>query len=378
MSVADGRFAARLAALPHDALLEIATQLANETTASRCITDAIIAQHDPFPAWAREDVLLSPDLLPHLFVHFEAYHAAVARVSRAWRDAWKATDDDRRWLRPAAPQPLAPDFKIEHGTGMAKLPADMGLFVSATDGQGRITDSNLRTIRELPQIPQSSMHSCQASDLGLFGFDKPGMNPRISRYELDGFTKAARYEEEETYRGYDSLTLANDLVFAIGYIDEEDGGEDEILCLDARTLTLRHKFGRGRFGAGGAWGMAVVDEELYVADKAANRIQIFSFSGEHLRNITVPFKKPERMVQMGGRIYLTDDDDDDEEVGRRIFVLSLSGEVLQKYMLPEGRKIQNLSLLGTELMCIHTKSDWGDGDGEYYEYDFQCLLLKGL
>ena len=292
-------------------------------------------------------MLLSPDLLPHLYVHVDAYHAAVARVSRAWRDAWKATDDDRRWLRPAAPQPLAPDFKIEHGTGMAKLPADMGLFVSATDGQGRITDSNLRTIRELPQIPQSSMHSCQASDLGLFGFDKPGMNPRISRYELDGFTKAARYEEEETYRGYDSLTLANDLLFAVGYT-EGDFSEDEILCLDARTLTLRHKFGRGRFGAGGAWGMAVVDEELYVAAGLATASKIFT--GEHLR--TLPLQATG--AHGDGRKNLSHDVDyDNEKAAASSFSPNRCGAA--KYMLLRAAPSRTCYFLGRS-SCAHVSA----------------------
>ena len=54
------RFRARLADLDHTALLAYAAEL---SAAHRHTADAILAKHKPLPDWARDQVMLSTDLL---------------------------------------------------------------------------------------------------------------------------------------------------------------------------------------------------------------------------------------------------------------------------------------------------------------------------
>ena len=58
------RYRERLAGLDHEALLSYATEL---STAHRHEADVLLAKHSPLPAWARDEVLLSADLLPDVF-----------------------------------------------------------------------------------------------------------------------------------------------------------------------------------------------------------------------------------------------------------------------------------------------------------------------
>ena len=73
------------------------------------------------------------------------------------------------------------------------LQADMGVFVSLSDSQSRIVDSNLQTVRELPHIPAGIWSSCAASDLGLFSCYNSESPECIRRYELEDFTVVAEH-----------------------------------------------------------------------------------------------------------------------------------------------------------------------------------------
>ena len=46
--------------------------------------------------------ILSPDLLPSMMAWLSREHHAAALVCSAWRDAWRATNQFRRWLRIAS------------------------------------------------------------------------------------------------------------------------------------------------------------------------------------------------------------------------------------------------------------------------------------
>ena len=50
MAPAEGRFAARLPALPYEELLELAAKGAHHSAEARRFADAKLAKHDPLPA----------------------------------------------------------------------------------------------------------------------------------------------------------------------------------------------------------------------------------------------------------------------------------------------------------------------------------------
>ena len=87
MTTAHSRLPARLAALPHDALLALAALGCEQSAAVRATAEDSLAVHSPFPEWAVEAVLLSSDLLPHFFGWFEEEQHAVKGVCKAWRGA---------------------------------------------------------------------------------------------------------------------------------------------------------------------------------------------------------------------------------------------------------------------------------------------------
>ena len=99
---------AALCALEHEALLSYAAALSEG--ANRHAADALLAKCSPLPERARDEVLLSTDLLPHVLATLDLEDGAAASVCHAWKAAWVATSDCRRILRPTAlPQP---DFQM--------------------------------------------------------------------------------------------------------------------------------------------------------------------------------------------------------------------------------------------------------------------------
>ena len=102
----------------------------------------------------------------------------------------------------------------------------------------------------------------------------------------------------------------------------------EIIALDAHTLQLRHRFGQGLLNDTN--GLAVGGDELYVCDTDKHRLQVFSLTGEHRRSIMGEWRSPEQLSFAKDRVYLLEQFSREAPVqGRRIFVLSLLGDILQ-------------------------------------------------
>ena len=102
------RFRERLAVLDREALLSYAAEL---SVVLRHTADVLLATHSPLPSWARDEVMLSADLLPLVFATLRLKDGAAASVCQAWKAAWEVTNDSRRGLRPLAlPQP---DFELK-------------------------------------------------------------------------------------------------------------------------------------------------------------------------------------------------------------------------------------------------------------------------
>ena len=132
------------------------------------------------------------------------------------------------------------------------------------------------------------------------------------------------------------------LLFCVLLDNTDTYGQDEIIALDAQTLQPRHRFGKSLLQEVDG-DMVVAGEELFVCDSWNDRLQVFSFAGEHRRSITGEWKRPVALCFVKDRLYLVEgaDNSKDEEgelknplLGRRIFVLSLQGDTLQVYTNP--------------------------------------------
>ena len=356
------RFRERLAGLDHETLLSYAAEL---SFAHRHTADAALAKRSPLPAWARDEVLLSADLLPDVFATLQMKDNAAASVCQAWKAAWVATNNGRRGLRPIALPEL--DFPIVGGIyGAAALP-DGNLLVQTCENEfvSPIVDPAMKTIRTV----ECDCRGCVTNDLGLFG-ETSGTSGfgALQRYDLDTFTMTHEHDsglaEEEVDHRYDvfiCLTLApGGLLFALGISSRGD----EIVCLNARTLKVRHRFGRGMFNDSlDVVGMAAVGNELFVLDRSSKSIRVFSFVGAYLGDISLgDCRCPVALHHFDGRLYLLDGDKKYPYgyKNTRIIVLTLEGERLQVWAPDAGREIRGL-------LCIYGRKllIWSDGaDGE--------------
>ena len=158
---------------------------------------------------------------------------------------------------------------------------------------------------------------------------------------------------------------------------DDDG--DEIIALDAQTMQLRHRFGRGLLSD--AEHLAVVGDELYVCDAGNDRLQVFSLTGEHRRSITGEWRSPMSLCFAKDRLYLVEEgreeDEDGESVdpafplqGRRILVLSLQGDILQVVTHPTEptAKFQSICCFDCKLLARYRYSTFAVG----------VLALRGL
>ena len=285
-----------------------------------------MAAHTPLPPEMVECVLLSPDLVPHILGPLEAEDGAAAAVCSLWLDGWKATNEPRRRLKQV---PL--DFPEELGTcsdlQMAATP-DGRLVVRAGTGL-HILDRSMRVLQTMAGMYYGLI---AASDDSLFH-----AHSNLRRSSHDG-TVEVQYHQLEDYEFWSPVLAPGGLLFC-GIFVEEDSEQDEIIALDAQTLQLRHRFGLGLLNE--AQQMVVAGDELYVCDTNNHRLQVFSLTGEHRRSIVGAWRRPKRLCFAKDRLYLLEaegckeeEEDDDGDTtapvqGRRIFVLSLQGDILQ-------------------------------------------------
>ena len=108
------RTAEQFAALPHEVLAQISARAyagEEDYSRSRAFIDKIFSEHAPLPEWCREKVLLSEDLLAHVFANLEVNDAAVASVCTLWSESWKAQLRKWRILRVVGPV-IGRDFPL--------------------------------------------------------------------------------------------------------------------------------------------------------------------------------------------------------------------------------------------------------------------------
>eukprot|EP00964_Phaeocystis_antarctica_P054953 scaffold32312_cov61-Phaeocystis_antarctica.AAC.3 len=347
------RLSLRLGQLPHDALADLAARLCSESPALQAAAEDCMAAHNPLPHEMIERVLLSPDLVPHILGPLKAEDGAAAAVCSQWLDGWKATNEPRRQLKQV---PL--DFPKELDTSsepqMAATPD--GRLLMRAGNQLHILDRSMCVLQTMPDDHYVDT-SLAASDDSTFGCaegqDVP--HPVLCRTSHDG-TVAAEYPLED----HDSPVLApGGLLFCVMHAPVATWLEDEIIALDAQTLQLRHRFGRGLLD--GARQLAVSGDELYACDEYNHRLQVFSLTGEHRRSVTGEWRSPEQLCSTKDRLYLVESDEKDDDAdplqGHRILVLSLQGDILQVVAHPHRSHSAGYidSKMFTSICCFDDK-----------------------
>ena len=285
-----------------------------------------MAAHNPLPHEMVERVLLSPDLVPHILGPLEAEDGAAAAVCSQWLTGWKATNEPRRRLK-QVPFDLLTELDTRSGLQMAVTPD--GRLVVCAGAEVHILDSSMHALQTVAN------GSIAASDDSFFyaSYDPPVLlsSPHDgtvhAEYQLEGF------------HFYCPVLAPGGLLFCVIFEDEDI--LDEIIALDAQTMQLRYRFGRGLLND--ANHLAVAGDELYVCDTGNHRLQVFSLTGEHRRSITGEWRSPVSLCVAKDRLYLIEQDapspseGEDEDTtqdtnplhGRRILVLSLQGDILQ-------------------------------------------------
>ena len=318
------RLAARLGQLPHGVLAQLAAQLCSESPALQATANECIAAHNPLEPEMVERVLLSPDLVPKILGPLATADGAAAAVCSQWLVGWKATNEPRRRLKQVAfnfPEELCnaemqitstPDGRLVVGT-------------CSTAGVLYILDRSMRVLQRVPghwdggiAANDDSLFACLLDDAAVCRYPHDGA--AATEYRLDGYTFWA------------PVLAPGGLLFCVMSDQTDDYfNRTEIIALDAQTLQLRHRFGRGLLR--NPQQMCVAAGELFVCDAYNARLQVFSLTGEHRRSITGEWRLPECLCCAKDRLYLVEAEDYSGEAyasqGRRILVLSLQGDVLQ-------------------------------------------------
>jgi len=209
-----------------------------------------------------------------------------------------------------------------------------GRLVVRARAEVHILDRSMRVLQTLAGDYDHDLIA--ASDDSIFYLS----GAALRRSSHDG-TVDAKYQLDD-YHFHCPVLAPGGLLFCVIYMEGEDD-RDEIIALDAQTLQPRHRLGRGLLN--GVQHLAVGGDELYACDTGNDRLQVFSLTGEHRRSITGEWRSPESLRFAKDRLYLVERDpemedhegDEDGESAkpafplqkRRIFVLSLQGDILQ-------------------------------------------------
>jgi hypothetical protein len=337
----------RLQSVPHEELLSFAGEAAATNLALRNKADSRIAQSAPTPERARTEVLLSADLAPIILGKLRLEDWAAAKVCKSWQGAWKLTRNQRPWLAHSSAIDLPGQAQIH---SLASLPNGERLYIAAkgTDDVCRllVLGPDYQVLQSVRTYAYRSGIELLATPLGLYDWSCDEDNIRRTQLDVDG-----TLEEEGSLIVEKSLTSC-DLVEEIVELTSDPDGTlfasvqgvtHGVVALDPRTLEERFRFGGGYFRT--IAGLCVVDKEVYVCDLVRlhgcstfgspcrfGRIQVFSLSGDYLREMRVDgMQDPRRLRFINGLLYLLDAR---PEGGSRIFVLTPDGVTLQTYDAP--------------------------------------------
>ena len=325
--------AIRLDALTREELIELAASGCAADAQIALRADALIAQRKPLPSWCVDGVLLSADLLPHLFNSLSLRDCAVAAACSMWAAEWAAKLRREGYIDPEATRRIELNAKPK---GVAKMPD--GSLCVADDRSNRLlllTD-DYKVVRRVQ--PWRSLRSLQLQyPCGLLQHENSLF---VVVAEVPAHVRRLRMiDGAELVRSVGlecpiELTMAGNLLFV--------PTSTWISVLDIDTLELRKTFGE----FGNPTDCATCNDELYVADMdTRGMLEVYSFDGEHRRTVEGDFGRPISFCIRNDRIYLVEDtngDDDDSSAtdddptgceGRQLLVLDLEGNILQEIRL---------------------------------------------
>jgi hypothetical protein len=383
-SARHGRLSARLSRLPHEVLADFCATLCCERRDACTAADALLAEHDPLPAWATAEVVLSPDLAPNLMAPLDLVHGAAACVCKTWLVAWDATSEGRRGL--CAPTPMhLPNFELVRRPQVIASPNGERLCIAGSNCL-RLFDRRVETLQDLHPFdtPRRGI-GCAMSDDSLYAIldEDDTAGSRLVRYEFDGTgSPVAAFESPGLLLTSCMAFAPNNLALIFCVPDETE--TQTFLGFDARTLEERFRFEvpihlRER----DIGDMTVVADEVFCADPEARCLHVFSLSGEHLRDVRGPFREPCFVEHYNGRLFVCEYPGRDEEewaeergpngevlreedwsaekkaAGRRIFVLTPQGETLQVFdQFPTTmRNINSMTVAGNRLVVVGRNRD---------------------
>ena len=350
------RLAVRLDVLTREELLQLAADALDELPKSHHLrhrADALVAERKPLPAWCVDGVLLSPDLLPHLFESLSLRDCAAAAACSGWAAAWLALLRLRRYLNPVALHINLPKYIDPEGiittqpTSVTTMP-DGALCVSAggrllfLTAQGQPIPGG-GAWEDLAKVEFDRSYCVLQHDDALLVADTFDQNVRRLRLR-DGLELA---RSPKLIRPYE-LAISGDLLFVPTH--------EKISVLNVVTLELLYEFGERGFCA--AIDCAVHHDVLYVVDQECHgMLQVFGLDGRPRSVVRGEFGAPTCISIRDDHIYLVEGrpDPDGEDYmerceageGRRLLVLELDGTIRQKVLIPSG--IQSLCLVGDEI-----------------------------
>lgn len=311
-----------------------------DAEATTCGTSVLSASAPrPEPAMAtllplhspRALVLLSCDILSHLFLHLELEDHSAAVACKAWWQAWRETGGRRRQLRAdpvmnARVQELLARVDFTDGCALA-LPSG-GLCLQIAARHFVAVDKDLQVVASKP------LEGCEYLQVGGNGFlyaitDHP---KQVVRLAPDTHEVLATSElDHQVFQV--AVSPCSELVFAKGFDDKEGYSEGwaVIYALDAITLEIRLTFGQEHHVF--PLNITTSNDEVFVStqfrEQPKDRILVFSFSGKHLRTLHGNFRYLNGLSWVNRRLYVVARSD--AEATRLFVVRPEDGSTLQVF-----------------------------------------------
>ena len=347
------RLSLRLLDLPPALVAELAAKAFTRCPDLWSEAEAALAIRSPVPAIVTE-VLLSPDLLQLVMAVLPVASKSAALVCTTWRHAWQTTAPLRGLCPADLPQPDFPIGQISCLTALSEERLCISHRPDRNMAWHTVVDSSMR---KLYDIHLNTAFDCitMATQSTFYAWSTGGGNA-LCRYQLndDASTvelarnNAVRPEADCSYV-YSVTPAPGGLLFASVFGDElgDESGDEQIIALDALSLEFRFQFG-SEFLCD-VRDSVVVGDELFVGDRfdkrdengeiydrCYGRIQVFSMTGQHLREIRSAEDKDwgdvSNLQYLSGRIYFTD------------YVYGPKHLSCVVVLTPEGQQLQTLVL----------------------------------